>query len=880
MAAQVFIPRPVGTPLDTSSFFTGACGAYAQIEAIAAGSTVPRALIVGTAGAGKSTLLVQLQDLLIRQGTPVSVSGNETRIEDVPSSEVLIVDDPHLLDVVQLDAIRVRAADPNAALVLASRPWPRPPRLVDIWRPLESSAPPILLGRVSRPEVLTYLAGLGRAISPDCLDELLDVTAGVAWLVSRVLAMHDEQACGDDPNHVELRRALEAQVMHRLDAIDEPLRRLLERISLGDPGALQGDVDAADELVEQGHTEGLLLRNGSPLPIVRSAVRASLPPHRVVALGTVAADGIARTAAESDPSFRTWVGRIGDSRIGAALAAHADRLLDSDPPQAQELYRAATTSGHEATGLTLRQALAAWGAGDLDTASGFVDVALAGTERAQLTEIAHTSAAVWSARGLMVTGSDVYAALPQHEGVSAAKAAIAHVGAGRIDRLAPAASTADDDLAEGPAQGGIAVLPSTLGTAMLQLESGLRSTLERGPSSATLTHLVRASELYTSSHATDPLPEVPAVITAIVAIGAGDLTTARRVIDAAVNGGQAGVWARRRLLLWQSWLAIQGERPAEARTSLSRAEEIPYPCSPRDELLRQTVVVTLARRYEDVQSLESTWLEARESIRHIDIDVYMLVPLSSLVCAAARVGDASTLAPHLDRGLEILRQLGSPPLWTAHLNWAGVQQGILLNRPDALGPYARALVAASPHSELSETMAHAGRVWASVLAGSVDAAAVEAAARSLASVGLAWDGARLAGHGAGRTDDRKVAASLLSCARELHPPDAGRRAAPAAEPVPTAAVEPGEQGQDLPQPQESQLSDRELDVARLVLQGKTYVEIGEMIFISPRTVEHHVARIRRRLAATSRSDLIAKLRLTIGSSVGRAVVDVQQVGRE
>jgi DNA-binding CsgD family transcriptional regulator len=93
-------------------------------------------------------------------------------------------------------------------------------------------------------------------------------------------------------------------------------------------------------------------------------------------------------------------------------------------------------------------------------------------------------------------------------------------------------------------------------------------------------------------------------------------------------------------------------------------------------------------------------------------------------------------------------------------------------------------------------------------------------------------------------------------------------------------VEPGEQGQDLPQPQESQLSDRELDVARLVLQGKTYVEIGEMIFISPRTVEHHVARIRRRLAATSRSDLIAKLRLTIGSSVGRAVVDVQQVGRE
>ena len=51
--------------------------------------------------------------------------------------------------------------------------------------------------------------------------------------------------------------------------------------------------------------------------------------------------------------------------------------------------------------------------------------------------------------------------------------------------------------------------------------------------------------------------------------------------------------------------------------------------------------------------------------------------------------------------------------------------------------------------------------------------------------------------------------------------------------------------------------------------GKTYAEIGQAIFISPRTVEHHVASIRRRLDATSRSDLIAKLRLTLGSVEAR-----------
>jgi DNA-binding CsgD family transcriptional regulator len=48
-----------------------------------------------------------------------------------------------------------------------------------------------------------------------------------------------------------------------------------------------------------------------------------------------------------------------------------------------------------------------------------------------------------------------------------------------------------------------------------------------------------------------------------------------------------------------------------------------------------------------------------------------------------------------------------------------------------------------------------------------------------------------------------------------------------------------------------------------VLEGKTYREIGEAIYISPRTAEHHIARMRRRLGAESRSDLLARLRLAL-----------------
>jgi len=49
-------------------------------------------------------------------------------------------------------------------------------------------------------------------------------------------------------------------------------------------------------------------------------------------------------------------------------------------------------------------------------------------------------------------------------------------------------------------------------------------------------------------------------------------------------------------------------------------------------------------------------------------------------------------------------------------------------------------------------------------------------------------------------------------------------------------------------------------VAELLLQGLPYRDIGAQLFISTKTVEHHVARIRRRLGAASRSELLSMLR--------------------
>ncbi|EME60944.1 response regulator transcription factor [Amycolatopsis decaplanina] len=48
------------------------------------------------------------------------------------------------------------------------------------------------------------------------------------------------------------------------------------------------------------------------------------------------------------------------------------------------------------------------------------------------------------------------------------------------------------------------------------------------------------------------------------------------------------------------------------------------------------------------------------------------------------------------------------------------------------------------------------------------------------------------------------------------------------------------------------LTPRESDIGRLVVDGHTYREIGELLHISGKTVERHMARIRAKLGAHDR----------------------------
>jgi DNA-binding CsgD family transcriptional regulator len=80
---------------------------------------------------------------------------------------------------------------------------------------------------------------------------------------------------------------------------------------------------------------------------------------------------------------------------------------------------------------------------------------------------------------------------------------------------------------------------------------------------------------------------------------------------------------------------------------------------------------------------------------------------------------------------------------------------------------------------------------------------------------------------------------------------------PAAEPGPAG---PAADAAHAHRPSPATLSDREREVAELLLLGMPYRDIGAQLFISAKTVEHHVARIRRRLGAQSRAEMLSMLR--------------------
>jgi DNA-binding NarL/FixJ family response regulator len=268
----------------------------------------------------------------------------------------------------------------------------------------------------------------------------------------------------------------------------------------------------------------------------------------------------------------------------------------------------------------------------------------------------------------------------------------------------------------------------------------------------------------------------------------------------------------------------------------------------RERLLCAALEAGLARRSGDIARLRAAWARAEQVLARRAVDVLQIELLEELLVGAARLRQGQRVEPVLAVLETEIRGLGDPPAWLVALGWVRLQLAVAADDAAAAAHEAARLADVPATGGRSRAQVAAAAQWAAVLAGDVDADALGTVLDDLAAHQLPWEASRLAGQAAIRSSDPGVARRLLERARELSnaevPADSPKSSAPT-----------------------SVLSEREIEVAQLVMAGRTHREIGGQLYLSPKTVEHHVARIRTKLGATSRAEFLASLRDVLGEDI-------------
>jgi DNA-binding CsgD family transcriptional regulator len=733
--------------------------------------------------------------------------GKTALLSEITNSAVRVVDDAHLLD----DASLRELAD-EPLVVVAYRPWPRRAVLTELTR----GAVVVPLAPFTREQVREVL----HAPKP-VVDFVFAQTGGVPGLVERLGAVSEVSADALSAFRAEL-DWLDPDLQKFLLAAEAGAAQRLDLLS----ALLDKDFDEVSDIIEAARATGLLAEDGTLLPLAHRAVGALTRAERRIAVR----QKLAQLQLDRGGPVLNLVRPLLDTGIGGPVfAAAAREALPSDPALAARLFKASTGGGAPSAETAASWATAAAMAGDLDGALRLADKVISASETPHRRTAAEVAAVALAHRGQLARSTELFrwAATPY----AAAFAGIGLIGTGHL-------------FEEMPPQP-----PTMLGGAASLMLQGVRQSVS-GAETAALSTLVRASSMLEPAGGAVLLPDSPAALAALVAVHCGEPNVAESVLDRAVETGTGGVLMSARHRLLQAWLHMLRGNLAVARERLMSVRGVRGAFEPRDWIFAVALEVGVARRNSDLATLRRTWEQACEAVLRHPVDLFSLLPLGEFAAAAARLRDQERLAPHLAQAAALLRSLGNPPLWATQLHWSLLHAAIIDENLAAAEEHAAALAGHRERNRYCSVVSGAAECWLDVVAGKVDPDRVELSARSLHAVGLWWDASRLAGQAAIRTSDRQAMVRLLDCARLLQGrPVSARRA----DSDVSAVVEDA-----------GKLSDREREVAQLVLEGLTYKQVGDRLFISAKTVEHHMARMRQRLGSTSRSDLLAQLRHIVG----------------
>lgn len=804
-----------------------------------------RFLVSGGIGTGKSSVLTIARNALRAADLPVIT--RTPRPGDDPGAAI-VIDDAHLLADEELAALAERVSDPGATVVVAAEPLTQRRAMRTLVTALERENPVISLGSLNPSDVAAAVATTtGAPPSAEITRALTVSTAGLPFLLYPAVAAATTSA--GEPVGDAVGRAARIALIERLRKVEEPVLDTLLVSSLS-PELGADDVAAAlglgsgeaTRLVDRARASGLIEPSHSHafLRSVHLGVAAIIGAarHHEVELALLRSQ-VEMNTLTTDLALRMADHGLRDDRLATALT---DLAADHrhQPATAAQLYRAAAEAGATTVSARLADALAL--TGDCATAGRLTDELLASDDRTEQAAAVRIAASIAMHDGGAAQAADLFRWLgPYPDAYISAASAVVSIAAGD----ASAARAALDTESSGP--------PTSTARTAHNLAEGLLMSLDQ-PFPVVIARLGQA--ITAEHHHPGVAPDSPAALVTLAALHGGDPVRARSVIGRAVRAsGEDDAFSAHRHRLLLGWVRMQDGQLAGATADAAAVGEASL--HRRDALWAAALNTAIARRSGDGGAVQRHWYAAMEVLAEYSIDLFSLLPLGELWVAAARMRQIDRLEHTIDEAMALLESLGNPPLWSVPLHWAGVHAGILANSPEAVAPHGHALTAAAGGSAFAKALSGAGRTWLRVLANHVDADEVTAAARALSQFGLTSDATRLAGQAALQTPDGRVSGAMLQLARDLKlttAVDDGAEATPATT-APSSA----------PRQQSSRLSDREREVAELLLLGMPYRDIGSRLFISAKTVEHHVARIRRRLGAESRSEMLSMLRAILAT---------------
>ncbi len=771
-------------------------------------------LVLGVGGSGRTHRLRDIADpnatwLSATSYRPLTAAAVRDAAAGRPTA--LVIDDAQWADRDALDALIDLA--PSISIVASMRPWPTSPAHRAFVEAMGTFGVAERLDRLDEAGVAGVISAItGSATSTDLVTTMLDLSGGVAGWIA------DAATTGFDGDLDELPDQTAAAVVDRVQRAGDEVVFALELAALDtDPGRDVGihvagldDPDGAEAALR---ASGALAADGSCCPIVRRAIRQSLTSRR----RREGHDQLARLLIDSDP------------------AAAAEHLLSGSRAMADHAE-------------LLARAVSSVAVDDAERCLDLLDRAAEFDPLPPELTVVEATAAYWAGR------HDVLGRLSPGSDVGRAQADQLHRLGFGIDvrdlRWGAAAERPVDPVMRDLAAVCIGLVPDSVeaiapgSAAAERLLHGLAA-VANGDREMGLGALVLVADDADRSPWDTPLGITPHSLAAMAALWIGDLPAATSVLDRAIELGSGGAGEARTHRLLHAYVSMLSGSSSDAMAVAEAGDEPTWP--QRDRLLVAAIDAALARRSGDTHRLRDAWARSEFALLRPSSSWLLFDPVLELLTAGARIGDERRVAPVAVALGDQLRAMPASGAGPATAHWLDVQLGLARRDDAAVASAADALAATGAADPRANARLVAARHWADLAAGKIDEAAAMHAMDALIPVGDGWEASRLLGQTDLDHEDPQAARRLLEAARSLanDPADDGGN---------EGLVSLG-------------LSEREAEVAVLVTEGKTHREVGATLFISPKTVEHHVAKIRQKLGAATRAEMMAVVRRATSGDV-------------